>query len=220
MTLSTEAPPPPYQMAGAEHVQVGVVWNDVVAARLPAGLRPAQGMTGGINIYHAPQARVIRPYSSAYLWLDVEGLDSPEGFKARWMLAGVYGPDPVTAAALSAYCHLPVRNGSSRLAVAAGRSRAIGTLDDRDVITAEITQGTGDFASAEGLLNYITRAPSDGRLMLVEVPFAVEARAAEAISVTIDAPAGDAFAGLPITRLDWALEVRNDAFSICYPRPL
>ena len=213
------APPPPYQMAGGDHVQIGVVWDNSVAARLPLGLRPATGMTGGVNIYRTTQARVIKPYSSAYLWLDVEGHDSPEGFKGRWMLAGVYGPEPITAAALSEHCHLPVRNGSSRFEQTSGQRRAIGTLEGRDWITAEITQGTGDYAPTEALLNYVTSVPADGRLMLVEVPFAAEARAAKAVSVTIDAPAGDAFAGLRIVRLDWALEVRDDAFSICFPRP-
>jgi len=38
----------------------------------------------------------------------VEGFDTPEGFKGRWMLAGVYGPEPVAAKALSRHCGLPV----------------------------------------------------------------------------------------------------------------
>jgi hypothetical protein len=54
-------PPPPYQMAGGDHVQIGIVWDEAVAANLPTGLRPAAGMTGGLNIYRTIQARVLRP---------------------------------------------------------------------------------------------------------------------------------------------------------------
>jgi hypothetical protein len=208
--MDQQLPLPPYQIAGGDHVQIGIVWDETVAATLPTGLRPAAGMTGGLNIYRTTQARVLRPYSSAYIWLDVEGFDTPEGFKGRWMLAGVYGPEPVAAAALSRHCGLPVRNGTSRFELSPGRRRkAIGTLDGRDVVTAEIILGNDEFAPAEALLNYITRAPSDDGLFLIEVPFAAEARSAEPVSVTFDAPAGDAFAGHRIARLGWALEVRN-----------
>jgi hypothetical protein len=213
-------PPPPYQMAGGDHVQIGIVWDEAVAANLPTGLRPAAGMTGGLSIYRTIQARVLRPYSSAYIWLDVEGFDTPEGFKGRWMLAGVYGPEPVAAKALSRHCGLPVRNGTSRFELSPSRRKAIGTLNGRDVVTGEIIVGNDEFAPAEALLNYITRAPLGDGLLLVEVPFAAEARAAQPVSVIFDAPAGDAFAGHRIARLDWALEVRNDAFSICFPRPV
>ena len=136
------------------------------------------------------------------------------------MLAGVYGPEPVAAEALSRHCGLPVRNGTSRFELSPGRRKAIGTLNGRDVVTGEIIVGNDEFAPAEVLLNYITRASSGDGLLLVEVPFAVEARAAQPVSVIFDAPAGDAFAGHRIARLDWALEVRNDAFSICFPRPV
>jgi hypothetical protein len=80
--------------------------------------------------------------------------------------------------------------------------------------------GNDEFAPTEGLVNYMTRAPSGDGVFLAEVPFALEARAAQPVSVIFDAPAGDAFAGHRIARLDWALEVRNDAFSICFPRPV
>jgi hypothetical protein len=48
-------PPPPYQMAGGDHVQIGIVWDEAVAANLPTGLRPAAGMTGGLNMARASE---------------------------------------------------------------------------------------------------------------------------------------------------------------------
>src|SRR5467141_3039579 len=95
-----------------------------------------------------------------------------------------------------------------------------GGVDEQAGVQPSIIVGNDEFAPAEALLNYITRAPSGDGLLLVEVPFAAEARAAQPVSVIFDAPAGDAYAGHRIARLDWALEVRNDAFSICFPRPV
>jgi hypothetical protein len=128
--------------------------------------------------------------------------------------------EPVAAEALSRHVGLPVRNGTSRFELSPGRRKAIGTLNGRDFVTGEIIVGNDEFAPTEGLVNYMTRAPSGDGVFLAEVPFALEARAAQPVSVIFDAPAGDAFAGHRIARLDWALEVRNDAFSICFPRPV
>lgn len=74
-----------------------------------------------------------------------------------------------------------VRNVTSRFELSPGRRKAIGTLNGRDVVTGEIIVGNDEFAPAEALLNYITRAPSGDGLLLVEIPFAVEARAAQPV---------------------------------------
>src|SRR4249920_1991722 len=82
--------PPPYQMAGTNHVLIGVVWDEAAIRKaLPSGITPVKEMTGGINIYQAERGYVIGQYQSAYFWVDIEGFDSPDGTKGRWMLAGV-----------------------------------------------------------------------------------------------------------------------------------
>jgi hypothetical protein len=43
--------PPPYQLAGLNGVTLSVVWDEAsIRKALPAGIEPAKGMTGGINI--------------------------------------------------------------------------------------------------------------------------------------------------------------------------
>src|SRR5690242_18174068 len=80
--------PPPYQIAGVNGVSIGVVWDEgAIRKALPPGVEPVKGMTGGINIYSAERGYVIGPYSAAYFYVDVEGFDSPEGIRGRWMLA-------------------------------------------------------------------------------------------------------------------------------------
>src|SRR5262249_40523092 len=131
--------PPPYQIAGANLVLIGVVWDEgAVRKALPLGITPVKEMTGGINIYQTEKAYVIGTYQSAYFWVDIEGFDSPEGIKGRWMLAGVYGPEEKTSAALKQYYGLPVRLGTSRFESTAEGKRAIGTVNGQDFITAEV----------------------------------------------------------------------------------
>jgi hypothetical protein len=92
--------PPPYEIAGGNFVILGVVWDEAAIRKaLAPGIQPVSGMTGGINIYSVERGYVIGPYSAAYLWVDIEGFDSPEGIKGRWMLAGAYGPQPKTSGA-------------------------------------------------------------------------------------------------------------------------
>src|SRR5262249_11957693 len=76
--------PPPYQMAGTNHVLIGVVWDEATIRKaLPPGITAVKEMTGAINIYQAEKGYVIGPYQSAYFWVDVEEFDSPEGIKVR-----------------------------------------------------------------------------------------------------------------------------------------
>ena len=52
MNAQDKLPPPPYQMAGTNHVIIGVVWDEAAIRKgLPPGITPVKEMTGGINIY-------------------------------------------------------------------------------------------------------------------------------------------------------------------------
>jgi len=212
--------PPPYQMVGGSHVFVGVVWDEsAIRMALPSNVRPAPGMTGGINVYQVMQGHVIGPYQSAYLWVDVEGYDAAPGMPARWMLAGVYGPDPKTATALSRYYNLPVRVGSSRFEPTAQGKLAIATLGERDILTVEIRSNSGEGTLGTFLLHYVSQLAPNGELIVNQIPGVARTREAEVISVSIDAPSGDPFASFPIKRTDWAVEVLDGSYSFSFPRP-
>jgi hypothetical protein len=176
-------------------------------------------MTGGINVYQVAQGHVIGPYQSAYLWVDVEGYDAAPGMPARWMLAGVYGPDPKTATALTKYYNLPVRVGSSRFEPTAQGKRAIATLDGRDILTIEIKSRPGEGAMGTFLLHYVSQLVSNGDLIVNQIPGVARTREAEVVSVSIDALPGDLFASFPIKRTDWAGEVLDGSYSFSFPRP-
>ncbi len=211
---------PPYQMADTDHVLLDVVWEPAaVRAALPPGLTPVAGMTGGINLYCAPRAYPIGPYSSAYFWVDIEGMDSPEGVKGRWMLAGVYGPDPRTAQALTHWYGLPVRTGTMRFEPAGGGRRAIGTVAGRDFITAEVRAGPAPAAPAAAQLRDPGVLAATGAMVVNVIPFVADVRPVELVSLQVNAPAGDPFARYTVARVVAALEVKNGAFAFSRPGP-
>jgi hypothetical protein len=175
-------------------------------------------MTGAINIYQADMGYAIGPYQSAYFWVDIEGFDSPDGTKGRWMLAGVYGPEAKTSAALKEYYGLPVRVGTSRFEPTTDGKRAIGTVNGQDFITVEIKSDPGPCEPVAGLLNYPGLPASSKQLVVNVIPYVGDGCKAEPVSVNVNAPPGDLFGGFPIAKVVWAAEFKNGAFSFSTPK--
>ena len=120
--------------------------------------------TGGINITSIERAYMFGPYSVAYFYVDVEGFDSPEGIKGRWMLAGVFGPQSEPSAAYKAYYGWPVRPGASRSEPSADVKRAVGTVNGQDFVTVEYRSVSGSCKPVAVLLNYISLSPERNEL--------------------------------------------------------
>nr|WP_294546471.1 hypothetical protein [uncultured Rhodopila sp.] len=212
--------PPPYEVAGGNFEILGVVWDEAAIRKaLPPGIKPVNGMTGGINIYSVERGYGIGPYSAAYFWVDIEGFDSPEGIKGRWMLAGVYGPQPNTSAALKAYYGLPVRPGSTRVEPTADGKRAVATVDGHDAITAEIKSVPGSCEAAAISLNYESLSPETKQVSVLKIPFVGDSCKAEPVSVKITAPPGDPFSAYPILKVVGVSDVKNGSFAFTVPQP-
>jgi hypothetical protein len=211
--------PPPYEIAGLNAVTVNVIWNDAAIRKaLPPGIEPVKAMTGGINIYNTERGYVVGPYSAAYFWVDVEGFDSPEGIKGRWMLAGVYGPQPKTTAAYQA-SGFPVRSGTSRFEPIADGKRAIGTVNGQDFVTAEIKPVPGSCEAGAVLLNYISMLPQTKQLVVTHIPVVGDFCKADPVSAKVTAASGDAFAAYPIVKVVGTSEGRNLSVAITAPQP-
>jgi hypothetical protein len=212
--------PPPYQIAGANGVNVAVVWDEATIRKaLPPDIEPVKGMTGGINIYSVERGYVIGPYSAAYFYVDIEGFDSPEGIKARWMLAGVYGPQPKTSTALKTYGGFPVRPGTSRIEPAADGKQAIGTVNGQDFVTAEFKSVPGSCEATATHLNYVSLLPETKQVTVTKIPFVGDLCKAELVSVKVTAASRDAFAAYTISKAVGEAEFRNASFTIPSPQP-
>jgi hypothetical protein len=205
---------PPFQMAGTNHVIVGVEWDEAVIKRvLPAGIKAVKGATGAINIYQVDRGFGIAPYQSVYMWVDIEGFDSPDGTKGRWMLAGAYGPKPETSKLLKEVYGMPVRNGTSRMEATAAGKRAVGSVEGVDVVVAEI-RTSDECGPVGGVLNYPT-----AKKVVNVIPFTGTWCKAEPVAVEIVAPAGDPFAQFKPAKVVWAGEFRDGAFAFANPVP-
>jgi hypothetical protein len=216
----TTVPAPPYLQTGAQFVTAGVTYDEAVLRKvLPPGVNPTPKFTGGINIYQAPMGYGLAPYSSAYLWVDVEGYDSPDGSKGRWMLQGMYGPEPVPTG-IRENLGWPVRAGGSRHETSDRGKRGIGLLGDREVISVEIKPGTKGCQPIKGTVNYLSQLGPSKKLVVTEIPYVGELCAAEAIGVAVQAPDGDPLNAIKPSGVLWAGEFRNATFSFSRPKPV
>jgi hypothetical protein len=198
-------------------VGVTVVWDETAVRKaLPPSIEPVPGMTGGMNIYSVDRG-MFGAYSAAYFWVDIEGFDSPDGIKGRWMLAGAYGPK--TSAALKAHLGWPVRPGSSRLEPTAEGKRAIGTINGQDFVTAEIKSMPGSCEKTAVLLNYVSMSSETKQVLVDKIPSTGDLCKAEPISAKVTAPSGDLFSMYPIAKVIGAYEYQNGSGTFTVPQP-
>jgi hypothetical protein len=207
-----EAPPPPWLMTGADTVTIALTWNEEgVAALLPAGVVPADDLSGGVNVYYTEGGYGFGPYTSAYAYVNVQGWDSSSGAPARYILGGWYGPDPKVAAAMRARFGAAVATGESSQR-AEGDDWIGEGGDGTGAIRVRVTP-SGDCVPAAGALNYVgPREPGLG-LGLMKVPFEGEFCPATPVSVEIEAPEGSPMATLEATSMLGGGQLKNGSFS-------
>ncbi len=216
----TQVPAPPYLQTGAQFITVGVTYDETALRKLlPKNVNPTPKLTGGINIYHAPAGYSLAPYSSAYLWVDIEGYDSADGTKGRWMLQGMYGPEPVPTA-VRENLGWPVRAGGSRLETTERGKRGVGLLGDREVMSVEIKPGAEPCQAVKGTLNYLSLVGAAKKLVVNEIPYIGEFCGAEAIAVRVQAPDGDLLNTIKPNGVLWAGELKNATFAFSRPKPI
>jgi hypothetical protein len=85
------APRPPYLVVGSEHLIVFFEAEEsALKSLLPPGVKPAAGNVVGLNMYRTQQVVGLVPYTASYLWINVDGFDSPTVRRraAGWRRAG------------------------------------------------------------------------------------------------------------------------------------
>jgi acetoacetate decarboxylase len=130
-------PHPPYLVSVTE--QLGIVFEadeSALKSLLPPNVKPAAGNTVGLNMYRA-QVLGLVPYAASYLWINVDGFDSPDGTKGRWMSQGWYGPEPVTTVFKTQFGY-PVELGATRVEREGNRIHAVLNSGGADLINAAI----------------------------------------------------------------------------------
>lgn len=145
-------PKPPYLITLTDHL--GIVFEaeeSALKSLLPPKIKPAAGNTVGLNMYQAQTVGLV-PYSASYLWINIDGFDSPDGTKGRWMVQGWYGPEPVPTA-FKSLLGLPIELGVTRLEHDGNRTHAILSSNGADLIDATIALKEGGPSAVGGVLN-------------------------------------------------------------------
>jgi hypothetical protein len=198
-----EIPPPPYFISRDEGVAIGIAYDEArIKKGAPAGVQMAPGATGIIIMYTAGEVYGSPPYSSSWMGLDVEGFDAPGGGKARWMLAGLYGPGTV-AAALAKYFNYPTREGSTRVEREGRHVVVVGTMGGQEIIRAELVLKAEPCQRGPAMAHEVTRKPGTDTIQLIKIPHVGDWCAAESTKVEISAPASDPFGQLSPVKVLW-----------------
>lgn len=212
-------PPPPWLMTGTHGIEVGYTLDEAVVRRLlPKGIEPAKEMTGGFELYVSPGGYGISPYSAFIVFVDVEGMDMPDGRKGRWMLMGRYGPSELVAAALKEHYGYPVRAGSVRIEQNGKKGKWIGSANGKDFIEVRIERESDDCKMQSALDHWAGKAAS-GRVLINRIPNTYCWRDVKLTGVEVRASSDEPLASLqpgnkPVA---YVVEWENGAWSFTVP---
>jgi hypothetical protein len=187
----SSVPKPPYLVTLTDHLSIVFEADEsALKSLLPPKLKPAAGNTVGLNMYRADPVG-LAPYNASYLWINVDGVDSPDGSKGRWMVQGWYGPEPVPTA-FRTQLGFPVELGETRLEHESNRIHAVLTRGGTALIDSTIALKEGGPAPVGALLNYpVSRQNLSGAaastaksdIAVNRIPFTGEVTAASPVSL-------------------------------------
>lgn len=212
-----KVPPPPWQVHVGDYLIVGVVWNEAAIRKaLPPGIKPAADMSGGIAVYKSDGGYGISPYDSAYGFVNVEGFDTAQGSKGRWILQGLYGPEEKVAAAIRAAYGWAVRAGEVTLTETMQGRRGVAKVGGREVLDVEVNLHAVPCSAVGGINHYVSGTAA--KPIVNQIPFAGQWCGADPVKANVVAPADDPFAAFVPTKIIWAGEFRDGA--IAFTRPV
>ena len=214
-----EVPSPPWLMTDTHGIEVGYIMNEAEVRRLlPGGIEPAKELTGGFELYVSPGGYGLAPYSAFNVFVDIEGMDMPDGRKARWMLLGYYGPSEQVAAALRTHYGYPVQAGSVKVETLGNEWVWTASTNGIDLIEVRIRRNSRTCEQHSALDHWPGKSPS-GSTLIHRIPNTYCWRDVEMLGMTINAARDDRLeALLPKSNpLAYTVEWENGAWSFTLP---
>jgi hypothetical protein len=211
-----DLPDPPYQIHTEEYMAVRVIWNESIRKLLPEGIKPVAGLNGGISIYKSDHGYGLSPYDATYMYIEIEGYDSPTGTKGRWMLQGGYGPEEKLSAKLRAVYGLPVRPATILMTHDANGMYGRAKVAGQDAIEIKFVAGKKECKRIAGITNFVGSVA--GKFLVNEVIFGGEWCPQDGGSVKVLATGDDPIAALvPDKAVVFGL-IRGNSFAFSRPR--
>ncbi len=216
-----EVPPPPWLMTGTHGIEVGYALDEAIVRRLlPVGVEPAKELTGGFELYVSPGGYGLAPYSAFNVFVDVEGIDMPDGRKGRWMLIGYYGPTEQVAAALRKHYAYPVQAGSARVETRGAEWIWTASTNGVDLIEVRIRRKSTD-CEMHASIDYWSGKSLSGPILVNRIPNTYCWRDVEVAGVRLNASQDDRLGAMHFERkpISYAVEWENGAWSFTAPVP-
>lgn len=202
----------PWQFTDVRYVMVGARFPEsVVRSLMPAGIEPAETMSGGFCF--CVSGDTANPYNKSGAWLDVKGFDGPDGTRGRLVLR-------VLATGTLADCfrqhRLPTGSGSATLSENAnGTTLASGHARGRPTFDA-VVRDTGRPARPAAYYHYYLGV-SDGELGVLPLAVSNLYVEAEPLSLVNRLPASDPLSVLKPQQFLWAAHPRDGMFTFGSP---
>ena len=205
----------PYVVRGNTHMLIGVTLNEAaVREMLPAGLEPAAGVTGGLQVYTSDGGEGVAAYARSYVWADLAGMDSITGNPGRYILWVV---DTAHAGKLSGLGY-DATAGEATLSEAEGALTGAAAVDGTQVLSASVK--AGDCAAGTGVINYPSMPEWADGMAVTQYAFAGNFCGGELLGMEIAAPEGHALRKLDPQPAGWAAVARDLSFSATPAMPL
>lgn len=199
----------PYVVRGNTHMLIGVTLNEAAVREiLPEGLEPAEGISGGFQIYNSGGGEGVAAYSRSYVWVNLAGYDSITGNPGRFIL---WLSDTEHAAKMA-------KIGYATTEGAVALSEADGMLDGSVAVDGvELAKGSvkaGECGAGTGVINYPSvPAWSDNKMAVTQYAFAGKFCGAELSGLEISAPTDHMLSKLNPQPAGWAAVARELSFS-------
>lgn len=205
----------PYVVRGNTHMLIGVTLDEAaVRARLPEGVEPAEGLTGGLQVYTSDGGDGLAAYARSYVWADLAGFDSITGDPGRYIL---WVADSAHAEKL-ANLGYDAEAGEMALSEADGTLRGTAAVGGAQVLSGTVVGG--DCAAGTGVINYPSLPTWAEGLAVTQYAFAGDFCGAELVGLEIAAPDGHALSELAPKAAGWAVVARELSFSATPTMPL
>lgn len=205
----------PYVVRGNTHMLIGVTLDEAAVREiLPVGLEPADGVTGGIQVYTSNGGEGVAAYTRSYVWVDLAGYDSLTGNKGRYIL---WLTDTVHADKMGGLGYLTT-TGAPELAEADGVLNGKAVVGGQAVFNASVKAGA--CGAGTGAINYPSVPKWAEGMAVTQYAFAGQFCGAEMQAMTIEAGADHPLSKLKPKPAGWAAVARDLSFSATPAMPL
>jgi hypothetical protein len=191
----------PWVMRGNQNILIGITLDEAaVRAALPAGLEPAEGITGGLNVYTSQGSDTVAPYTRSYVWADLKGYDSLTGTPGRYVLW------VANSGSTAKTDHMGYQGalGTTALSRDAKTMTGTTTVDGAEIMRVSITLSDDPCGAAAGALVYPSVLDGTGPMVVTQYTWSGAICGAAPVSAEISVGDGHPLAKFAPTALTWA----------------